>query len=53
MSNSPFEEVNKVFLDYRSMTSVNLVKVLAKNILEKGISMDKHLKTLILNRVKK
>lgn len=31
LSNSPFEEIKKVFLDYRSRTSVNLVKVLAKN----------------------
>lgn len=31
MSNSSFDNVEKVFLDYRSMTSVNLVKVLAKN----------------------
>ncbi len=29
MSNSPFNVVNKVFLDYRSRTSVNLVKVIA------------------------
>ncbi len=29
MSNSPFNAVNKVFLDYRSMTSVRLVKIIA------------------------
>ena len=29
MSNSPFDDVEKVYLDYRSVTSVNLVKVLA------------------------
>lgn len=29
MSNSPFDVVNKVFLDYRSRTSVKLVKVIA------------------------
>jgi len=30
MSNSEFGEIKKVFLDYRSRTSVNLVKVLAR-----------------------
>ena len=31
MSNSDFNNISKVYLDYRSKTSVNLVKVLAKN----------------------
>jgi chorismate dehydratase len=31
MSNSPFEIVEKVYLDHRSVTSVNLVKVLSRN----------------------
>ena len=31
MSNSPFDIVEKVYLDYRSVTSVNLVKVLSRN----------------------
>jgi chorismate dehydratase len=31
MSNTPFRDIRKVFLDYRSRTSVNLVKVLAKH----------------------
>lgn len=30
LSNTPFEKVKKVSLDYRSMSSVNLVKILAK-----------------------
>lgn len=35
LSNSPFDEIKTIFLDYRSKTSVNLVKVLAKNKWEK------------------
>src|SRR3970282_416585 len=31
MSNSDFQNIENVYLDYRSLTSVNLVKVLAKN----------------------
>jgi chorismate dehydratase len=31
LSNSPFEEIKTVNLDYRSRSSVNLVKILAKN----------------------
>jgi chorismate dehydratase len=31
LSNTPFDEITTIFLDYRSRTSVNLVKVLAKN----------------------
>ncbi len=31
LSNVPFEEVNNIYLDYRSRSSINLTKVLAKN----------------------
>lgn len=31
LSNCPFEEIEAIFLDYRSRSSVNLTKVLAKN----------------------
>jgi chorismate dehydratase len=31
LSNSPFEEIRNIYLDYRSLSSVNLTKVLAKN----------------------
>jgi chorismate dehydratase len=31
LSNSPFEEVKNIYLDYRSRSSINLTKVLAKN----------------------
>jgi chorismate dehydratase len=31
LSNSPFNEIRRVYLDYRSRSSVNLTKVLAKN----------------------
>jgi chorismate dehydratase len=31
LSNSPFKEVRNIYLDYRSRSSVNLTKVLAKN----------------------
>ncbi len=31
LSNSPFEKINKIYLDYRSRTSVALTRVLAKN----------------------
>lgn len=31
LSNCPFEEINTIYLDYRSKTSVTLAKVLAKN----------------------
>jgi chorismate dehydratase len=31
LSNTPFGEITSIYLDYRSRTSVNLVKVLAKN----------------------
>jgi chorismate dehydratase len=31
LSNSPFKEIDTIYLDYRSRTSVNLSKVLAKN----------------------
>lgn len=31
LSNTPFDEIRTVYLDYRSRTSVNLVKVLARN----------------------
>jgi len=31
LSNAPFEEVRNVYLDYRSLSSINLTKVLAKN----------------------
>ena len=31
LSNSPFDKVRKIYLDYRSRSSVNLTKVLAKN----------------------
>ena len=37
MSNSPFDIVEKVYLDYRSVTSVNLVKVLAKKFWQKDL----------------
>ncbi len=35
LSNSPFREVNTIYLDYRSRSSVNLTKVLAKNFWKK------------------
>ena len=31
LSNSPFEKIRNIYLDYRSRSSVNLTKVLAKN----------------------
>jgi chorismate dehydratase len=31
LSNSPFDEIRNIYLDYRSRSSVNLTKVLAKN----------------------
>jgi chorismate dehydratase len=31
LSNSPFKEIKNIYLDYRSRSSVNLTKVLAKN----------------------
>ena len=31
LSNSPFEEIRTIYLDYRSRSSVKLTKVLAKN----------------------
>ena len=31
LSNCPFDDINTIYLDYRSRTSVNLSKVLAKN----------------------
>ena len=31
LSNAPFEEVRNIYLDYRSRSSINLTKVLAKN----------------------
>jgi len=31
LSNSPFDKIRKIYLDYRSRSSVNLTKVLAKN----------------------
>ena len=31
LGNSPFDKINSIYLDYRSLTSVNLVRVLAKN----------------------
>jgi chorismate dehydratase len=31
LSNCPFEEIKNIYLDYRSRSSVNLTKVLAKN----------------------
>jgi chorismate dehydratase len=31
LSNCPFEKIEKIYLDYRSRSSVNLTKVLAKN----------------------
>lgn len=35
LSNSPFEDINTVYLDYRSRSSVKLVKVLAENFWKK------------------
>jgi len=35
LSNSPFNEVNTIYLDYRSRSSVSLAKVLAKNFWKK------------------
>jgi len=35
LSNSPFSEVKTIYLDYRSRSSVNLTKVLAKNFWKK------------------
>ena len=31
LSNCPFREIETIYLDYRSLSSVNLTKVLAKN----------------------
>lgn len=31
LCNSPFEEIKNIYLDYRSLSSINLTKVLAKN----------------------
>ena len=31
LSPSPFDEINTIYLDYRSLTSVNLTRILAKN----------------------
>jgi len=31
LSNSPFEELTTIYLDYRSLSSITLVKILAKN----------------------
>ncbi len=31
LSNCPFDEIKRIYLDYRSMSSVNLVRILAKN----------------------
>jgi chorismate dehydratase len=31
LSNSPFDKISKIYLDYRSQSSVNLTKVLARN----------------------
>ncbi len=38
MSNSSFDTVNKVFLDYRSWTSVNLVKVIARRFWQRNLA---------------
>jgi chorismate dehydratase len=38
MSNSPFKDVEKVYLDYRSRTSVNLVKVIARRFWKKDFT---------------
>jgi chorismate dehydratase len=35
LSNCPFEDINQIYLDYRSRSSVNLTKVLAKNFWKK------------------
>ncbi len=35
LSNCPFEDIESVYLDYRSRSSVNLIKVLAKNFWKK------------------
>jgi chorismate dehydratase len=35
LSNTPFDQIRTVYLDYRSRSSVNLVKVLAKNFWKK------------------
>jgi chorismate dehydratase len=37
MSNSSFDDLKKVFLDYRSRTSVNLVKVIARRFWQKDL----------------
>jgi chorismate dehydratase len=38
LSNTPFDGISRVYLDYRSRTSVNLVKVLAKNFWKKDFT---------------
>lgn len=38
LSNCPFEEINTIYLDYRSRTSVNLSRVLAKNFWKRDFS---------------
>jgi chorismate dehydratase len=38
MSNSPFDDIKKVFLDYRSRTSVNLIKVIAERFWQRDLT---------------
>src|SRR5665648_555796 len=38
LSNCPFEDIHTIYLDYRSRSSVNLAKVLAKNFWKREFS---------------
>jgi chorismate dehydratase len=49
MSNSPFKDVEKVYLDYRSRTSVNLVKVIARRFWKKDFTWVNTSKDFVLN----
>ena len=41
LSNSSFDKINTVYLDYRSLTSVNLVQILSKYYWEKNFKWEK------------
>jgi len=53
MSNSSFENVRKVFLDYRSLTSVNLVKVIAQKFWKRDLEWINASKDFDFKSVKK
>jgi chorismate dehydratase len=41
LSNSPFDKINTVYLDYRSLTSINLAQILSKFYWEKNFKWEK------------